>query len=135
MGQVLGMFLEGKGTSAEINRKACILVACAKMNELLGPYGVAPRGHWVFLKPALPTHFTVTMQQGQPGAAGEPGPTGPKVCSSLTQSCSMNGLEPELLEGWEGKGELGPRRAVCTARMIELRHLASPVCPAKPWAS
>lgn len=44
------------------------------------------------------------MQQGQPGAAGEQGPAGPKVGSSLTWSCSVKGLDPVFLEGWEGKG-------------------------------
>lgn len=58
----------------------------------------------MFLHPALPTHFTVIMQQGQPGAAGEQGPAGPKVGSSLTWSCSVKGLDPVFLEGWEGKG-------------------------------
>lgn len=63
------------------------------------------------------------MQQGQPGAAGEQGPAGPKVCSSLTWSCSMKGLDSELLEGWEGKGGLDPRRDVRMAMVIGFRHL------------
>lgn len=90
----------------------------------------------MFLHPALPTHFTVIMQQGQPGAAGEQGPSGPKVRSCLTWSCSMKGLDPELLEGWEGKGELDPRRNVCIDSHGDWTPpslgLASPVCSAKP---
>lgn len=35
----------------------------------------------------------------------------------------MKGLNPELLEGWEGKGGLDLRRDVCIAMVIGLRHL------------
>lgn len=35
----------------------------------------------------------------------------------------MKGLDPELLEGWEGKGELDLRRDVCIAVVFGLRHL------------
>ena len=48
----------------------------------------------------------------------------------------MTGLDPELLEGWEGKGELDPRRNVCIDSHGDWTPpslgLASPVCSAKP---
>lgn len=78
--------------------------------------GVGPLRTAGPLVPALsPFHSNFVTQQGEPGAAGEQGPAGPKVRARLTQSQSTASHLPGVTEGracpWDLEGERGGEHA------------------------
>ena len=85
----------------------CTLLAWAELS-LPAPPGTQHRPSGdirISVATLCPFHFNFVLQQGEPGAAGEQGPTGPKVRASLIQR--IRAAQPSSLGPWCEVAHLG----------------------------